>query len=50
MTRAVVAYLTGRHIDTVRERVPAVACDVDTRAALVDLHEAERILERVNRE
>lgn len=43
-SRAVVALLTGLHVDTVRKRVPPVACDVATRAALIDVAQAERIL------
>lgn len=48
-TRAVVAYLTGRHVDSIRDWVPAVACDAATRAALVDVAQAERILEATPR-
>jgi hypothetical protein len=44
VSRHVVAYLGHRHVDHVRKRVPAVACDVATRAVLVDLDEAEEIL------
>ena len=44
VTRHVVAYLAHRHVDTVRRAVPAVACDVATRAALVDLDQAEEVL------
>lgn len=44
-SRAIVAYLTGRHIDTVRKWVPTVACDVRTRSALVDVVQAEVILQ-----
>lgn len=44
LSRHAVAYLQDRHIDHVRKAVPAVACDVATRAALVDLDEAARLL------
>lgn len=40
-SRQLVAYATHRHIDTVRRAVPPVACDVTTRAALLDLDHAE---------
>lgn len=43
-TRHVVAFLAHRTVDHVRKRVPAVACDVATRAALVDLDAAEALL------
>jgi hypothetical protein len=43
VSRHVAAYLGHRHVDHVRKRVPAVACDVATRAVLVDLDEAEEI-------
>lgn len=45
-TRAVVALLTGRHVDTVRKAVPPVACDVASRAMLVDIAEAAAVLDR----
>lgn len=45
VTRHVVAYVTRRHVNWVRREVPAVACDVLSRAALVDLDQAERVLE-----
>lgn len=38
------AYLGHRHVDLVRRAVPPVACDVTTRAVLVDLDQAEEIL------
>jgi hypothetical protein len=44
VSRQVVAYLAHRHVDQVRRLVPPVACDVSTRAALLDLDEAEDIL------
>lgn len=44
VSRQVVAYLGHRHVNLVRRLVPAVACDVATRAVLVDLDEAEEIL------
>ena len=48
-SRHVVAYVLGRHVDVVRKRVPAVACDVPTRAALVDLEEADKALRLLTR-
>ena len=44
VTRHVVAQLGHRHVNFVRREVPAVACDVLTRAALVDLDQAEEVL------
>jgi hypothetical protein len=44
VSRHVVAFLAHRHVDYVRRTVAAVACDVPTRAALVDLDEAEKEL------
>lgn len=44
VSRQLVAKTTGLHIDMVRRSVPAVACDVATRAWLVDLDEAEKRL------
>ena len=44
VTRHVVAYLAHRHVDHVRKHVPAVACDVASRAVLLDLDQAEDIL------
>jgi hypothetical protein len=44
VTRHVVAHLAQRHPNHVRSLVPAVACDVSTRAALLDLEHAERVL------
>lgn len=38
------ALLTQRHVDHVRKRVPAVACDVASRTVLLDLDETEAIL------
>ena len=43
-SRHVIAYCTGRHVDVVRKRVPAVACDLATRVVLLDLDEASRVL------
>jgi hypothetical protein len=37
MSRHIAAYLTARHVDWVPRPVPAVACDLATRAALVQL-------------
>lgn len=44
VTRQVAAYLAQRHVDQVRKAVPAVACDVATRAQLVDLDDVEQTL------
>lgn len=44
VTRQVVAQLGHRHVDFVRREVPPVACDVRTRAVLLDLDQAEEIL------
>jgi hypothetical protein len=44
VSRHVVAYLAHRHVDYVRRTIPAVACDVTTRAALLDLDQAEETL------
>lgn len=44
VTRQMVAQLGQRHINYVRREVPAVACDVRTRAVLLDLDQAEEIL------
>jgi hypothetical protein len=44
VTRHVVAQLGHRHINYVRREIPPVACDVRTRAALLDLDQAEAIL------
>lgn len=44
VSRHLVAHVTGRHIDTVRKRIPPVACDVTTRVALLDLDEAAAAL------
>lgn len=44
VTRQIAAHLAHRHVDLVRKRVPAVTCDVATRAALVDLDQAEELL------
>lgn len=44
VSRHVVAFLTKRHLNYVRREVPAVACDVRTRVALVDLDHAEQTL------
>lgn len=44
VTRQVVAAIAHRHVNHVRRLVPPVACDVRTRAALVDLDDAEEIL------
>lgn len=44
VTRQVAAYLGQRHVDQVRRLVPPVACDVATRAALVDLDDVEAAL------
>jgi hypothetical protein len=41
VSRQVAAYLGHLHVDQVRRAVPAVACDVATRAALVDLDQVE---------
>lgn len=46
VSRAAAAYLGHRHVDHVRKTVPVVACDVITRAALVDLDQAEELLGR----
>lgn len=48
-TRAVVALLVGRDIDMVRLHCPAVACDVPSRAALVDVDEAHVTLTKLAR-
>lgn len=44
VSRHIVALLTKRHLNYVRREVPAVACDVRTRVALVDLDQAEETL------
>ncbi len=44
VSRQLVARLGHRHVNYVRREVPAVACDVRTRAALLDLDQAEDIL------
>lgn len=44
VSRHVVAWCTGRHVNLIRRRVPPVACDVTTRAALLDLDDAEQRL------
>lgn len=44
VTRQVVAQLGHRHVNYVRRLVEPVACDVRTRAALLDLDQAEAIL------
>jgi len=44
VSRQVFAKQTGLHVDMVRRRVPAVACDVKTRAWLIELDEAEQLL------
>ena len=44
MTRAAIAHLAHRDVDHVRKTVPAVACDVATRSALLDLDQAEDLL------
>jgi hypothetical protein len=49
VSRHVVAYLTHRNLDHVRKRVPAVACDVRTRVALLDLDQAEQTLATARR-
>ena len=43
-TRVLVAYVTNRHPDVVRKRCPVVACDVATRAGLVDMADSEQRL------
>lgn len=44
VTRHVVAHLAHRHVNYVRREIPPVACDVRTRAVLLDLDQAEEIL------
>jgi hypothetical protein len=41
VTRQVAAYLAHRHVNLIRREVAPVACDVTTRAALLDLDEVE---------
>lgn len=43
-TRRAVAVAAARHVDVVRRRVPAVACDATTGTELVDLADADKIL------
>ena len=43
VTRQVAAYLAHRHVNLVRREVAPVACDVATRAALLDLDEVEDV-------
>ena len=43
-SRTLVAYVTDRHPDVVRRRCPVVACDVATRAGLLDLADSEQRL------
>lgn len=44
VTRHIVAQLGHRHVNYVRREIPPVACDVRTRAVLLDLDQAEQIL------
>lgn len=48
-SRHLIARLTGRHVNLIRRAVPAVACDVATRAALLDIDDAERELGAIPR-
>lgn len=43
VTRDVAAYLAHRHPNHIRRAVPAVACDVASRAVLLDLDEVEQL-------
>lgn len=49
VSRQLLATQLDLHIDMVRRTVPAVACDVATRAWLVDLDEAEQRLTQKSR-
>jgi hypothetical protein len=44
VTRQIVARLAQRHVNYIRREIPPVACDVLTRAVLLDLDQAEQIL------
>lgn len=44
VSRDLVAHMGARHVNWVRQAVPAVACDVVTRAVLLDLDVAEQVL------
>jgi hypothetical protein len=46
-SRQLVALTFGRHVNLVRRVVPPVACDVATRAALLDVDDAEARLAEV---
>lgn len=44
VSRHLVAWCTGRHVNLVRRKITPVACDVGTRAALLDLDQAQQEL------